>query len=71
MDDGLAPLPDVVVAPWLSWSIEENVGLKEVPEVGGLASFPPKELEAVVDIRGPVPPSDAAPPGFSLSCLFK
>ena len=39
---------------------------------GGLASLPPNELEAVVDIRGPVAPSElVAPPGLSLSCLFK
>ena len=40
-------------------------------EMGGLLSFPPKELEAVVDISAPVAPSDVAPPGFSLSYLFK
>lgn len=45
--------------------------MKVVP-VGGLASFPPNELEALVDISGPVAPKDeAAPPGFSFSYLFK
>ena len=61
----------------MSWSIEENVGLKVVAgvaelvavEIGGLASLFANELEAVVDIKGPVAPKDA--PGFSLSYLFK
>ena len=63
--------------PWLSCSIEENVGLKPVPvtpegAAGGFVSLPPKELEAVVDMNGPVAPSEAAtPPGLSFSYLFK
>jgi len=65
--------------PWFSYSIEVNVGLNAVEDgpttyeepvaIGGLASLAPKELEAVVDIKGPVAVRDA--PGFSLSCLFK
>ena len=71
-DGGFAPLPEIVVVPELSWSREEKVGLKVLTdEMGGLLSFPPKELEAVVDISAPVAPSDVAPPGFSLSYLFK
>ena len=48
-------------APEFSCSIEEKVGLNEVPVpigaavlplplIGGLLSFPPKELDAVVDM---------------------
>ena len=71
----------VAPPPALSWSIEEKVGLKVVPDaapvpgppVGGFVSLAPKELEAVVDMRGPVPPSEAAvaPPGFSFNCLLR
>ena len=47
------------LAPEFSCSMEEKVGLNEVPVpigaavfplMGGLVSLPPKELEAVVDI---------------------
>ena len=60
--------------------MEEKVGLNDVPvsgpcaplAIGGLVSFPPNELDAVVDIRGPVAPRETpTPPGFSFNCLFK
>ena len=59
--------------------MEEKVGLKLVPPligaavlplIGGLASLPPNELDAVVDMSWPVAPSEL-PPGFSFNCLFK
>ena len=62
-------------------SIDEKLGLNAVPEdgavvpaaplIGGLVSFAPNELDAIVEPRAPVPPNEVAPPGFSLSCLFK
>ena len=67
-----SPVWPPVAPPALSWSIEEKVGLKEeldapiALEIGGLANFPPKELDVVVSVA-PRP----GPPGFSLSCLFK
>ena len=56
---GFAAEEAASLAPEFSCSMEEKVGLNEVPEpigaavlppIGGLVSLPPKELEAVVDI---------------------